>query len=837
MDSQQWGQVVQAFNALVDLTATQRASLLDAVCGGDSGIRAEVESMLRAHDLDPDFLNGAPPLALPASPVAVDLEGSEIGAYRVLHRIGGGGMGDVYLAQRSLDQIEQTVALKVVQRAAATTPVLHRFLRERRILASLDHPHICRLLDTGVTADGRPYLVMPFLEAALPVTLYCDQQQLDIRSRVALFETVCAAVHHAHQHLVVHADLKPANILVTPHGQAMLLDFGISRLLRGESGDSQTTLMSADAPRPLTPEFASPEQLRGEMPSTASDIYSLGIVLHELLCGSRPYAVDPDSTERTLGRIERATPKPSTQCADAAIERATTAPRLRAMLRGDLDNIVAKALHPDPTQRYGSVSALGDDLRRWSHGLPVLAHAPSVRYQMRKFVGRHRLAVGSAALTLIALIGFATTVSVLALRINRQADQLRVERDRAESVVRFMADLFNTTNPMVPDGGAPSAEQMLDRGKRLSASLGEDERMTVLTVIGGAYTGLGLYEPARATLTQALQLPEARDGSLAHTAMLRELATLDYRLDHLEQADQAAQQAYASAQQLLAPDDLRLVPYLNTLGMTAMDSGRTEEAEALLRRAIALRQTTPGYDSNQDYAESLRALGDILHTVERFDEADAVYGEAIRVYTRSAGPDFPLIAITLNNQSAMLRKQGRIEDALNGYVRARDIAVKSFGLQHPFVGVVTNNIARLHLRLDQLDASRTAFAEGVEINRAALPSGHPTTARSLGGFGEALLLLHQPGAAVQPLRESFEVFEAAGRGDSAEALETLMLAAQALIESGDRAEGLVLLRRGTTRTWALFEPDHGTRKMYQTYIDSLSLDATQLLEPLPEEGT
>jgi serine/threonine protein kinase/tetratricopeptide (TPR) repeat protein len=833
VESQQWRKVVQAFNALVDLAATQRASLLDAVCGGDAGIRAEVESMLSAHDSDPEFLNDAP-LALPSGAATVDLEGSEIGAYRVLHRIGGGGMGDVYLAQRNLDQIEQPVALKVVQRAAATTPVLHRFLRERRILASLDHPHICRLLDTGVTTDGRPYLVMPYLEAARPITQYCDQHRLDIRRRVALLETVCAAVHHAHQHLVVHADLKPANILVTPHGQAMLLDFGISRLLRGERGDSQTTLMSADAPRPLTPEFASPEQLRGEMPTTASDVYSLGIVLHELLCGSRPYAVDPESTERTLALIERATPRPSTQCADAATERATTGTRLRALLRGDLDNIVAKALHPEPARRYGSVSALSDDLRRWAQGLPVMAHAPSVRYQMRKFVGRHRLAVGSAALTLIALIGFATTVSILALRITRQADQLRVERDRAESVVRFMADLFNTTNPMVPDGGAPSAEQMLDRGVRLSASLGAEERMQALTVIGGAYTGLGRYEPARATLDTALALPEVEAGSLAHAAMLRELATLDYRMDQLEPADAAAGRAYAEASALLAEDDLRLVPYLNTFGMTAMDSGRTDEAESLLRRAIALRRTIPGYQDNQEYADSLRALADILHTVERFDEAGGVYDEAIEVYTRSVGPDFPLIAITLNNQSAMLRKQNRIEDALTGYERARDIAIKTFGEQHPFVGVVTNNVGRLNLRLDRRDAALAAFRHGVVINRAALPPSHPTLARSLGGFGEVLLLLRQPGEAAKPLRESFDVFEAGGRGDSAEALETLMLAAQALIESGNRTDGLALLRRGTIRTWALFQPDHATRKMYQTYLDSLSLDAGKLLDPVTE---
>lgn len=834
MDKQSWKQVVQVFNAVVDEPPARRGVLLDSLCAGNPLLRTEVDSLLAAHDADPDFLKSAPFAHETLDATPVDLEGSVIGAYRLVHRIAGGGMGDVYLAQRNVGGVDQTVAFKVVQRAAMSRAVLQRFLRERRILASLDHPHICRLLDAGVTEDGRPYLVMPYLEAALPITRFCDDHQLHVQQRVALFARVCQALNYAHQHLVVHADLKPDNILVTPQGEPMLLDFGISRLLSPTRDDVATTLLSGVRSRPLTPEFASPEQLRGESPTTASDIYSLGVVLFELLCGERPYEVDPQHTERALQQIALGSARPSARAANGATRRGTTANGLRRSLRGDLDNISSRAMHAEPTRRYGSAAALADDLERWSLGLPVSAHAPTAGYQLRKFVGRHRLAVAATSAALAGLMAFAITMTVLADRISRQAIALRQERDRAEVVVRFMTDLFNTTNPMLPEGGAPSAQQMLDRGIRQSASLAPEERITTLTVIGGAYIGLGQYEDARRALTEALSLQATDAHTLERAAMLRELATLEYRLDHLEKGDALAQQALAIAGALLSGDDLRLAPYLNAAGMTAMDSGRTEEAEQLLGRAIALRRARPGFEANQEYADSLRALGDVLHTVERFEEAEARYTEAVEVYERAAGPEFAMIAITLNNHSAMLRKQDRVEDALAGYRRARAIAAPSFGEQHPFVGVVTNNIARLCLRLDRVEEARRAFEQALATNRTAYPPGHPTLARSLDGLGESLFRLGQFATAVAPLREALAMFEESGRADTAEALETRLQLTQALLADGQRTAGLEALRIGVSKVWANMSADAPTRQLYQRYLDTQAIDPEALVPALAQ---
>lgn len=753
------------FNAVAELAPDQREGVLRRLCAGQPELEAEVRSLLIAHEGVPAFMATATGAAAPPPP---QLDTPILPGYRLIGRLGAGGMGEVYSATRAVAGTEQPVAIKLVRHGRLRPDVLARFERERRILAGLDHPGICRLLDAGVTEDGRPYLVMPIIEGAESVRVYCDRRRLSVDARVALFVQVCRAVQHAHQRLVVHADLKPQNLLVTAAGVPMVLDFGIARLLRPEPEPAEATRLAGDEPRPMTPAYASPEQLRGQAPDTASDVFSLGLVLYELLSGQAAFDLPAQaSTERRLTRIGQGAPNASTRCADLARVLGQRPSRLRTELRGDLDNILDKALQVEPDGRYGSAAALADDLDRWRQRLPVQAHAPGAWYQMRKFASRHRVGVSVAAAGLVALVTFAVVVSGLAVQIARQAQQLRVERDRAETVVSFMSELFNATNPMATQGGAPTAEAMLERGLRLVDDLGQEEQRATLTVIGGAYAGLGQFESARQVLDRALALPPPPTASLAQASLVREHAALEYRLDHLQIADAAAGEALALARQVLDDDDPRLAPFMNTLGITAMDLERSAEAETLLTRAVALRREAGV--ANEEVADALRALADLLHTQKRYDEAAQRYEESIATYTRATGPDGPMIAIVLNNYAAMRRRQDRIEDALAGYERARQIAEKGFGENHPFLGVANNNIGRMYLRLERPDEALVAYRRGIAINRAALPPQHPTLARSLGGWAEAQIRLGHADRARPALREAIDIFEQSGRGDTQEA--------------------------------------------------------------------
>jgi serine/threonine protein kinase len=330
-----------------------------------------------------------------------------LGPYRILREIGAGGMGVVYLSERQ-DTYQKRVAIKVVRAGMASDEVVRRFRNERQILADLDHPSIGRLLDGGTTTGGSPYLVMEYIDGE-PITDYCDNRCLSIADRLRLFQTVCAAVHHAHQHLVIHRDLKPANILITRDGTPKLLDFGIAKLLGPDNGDTALTRIGT---APMTPGYASPEQARGELVSTASDTYSLGVLLYELLCGQRPYSLPPNARPSDIERaICNTIPSsPSTRASSSAPEvstrRGTSPQRLKRALAGDLDTIVLMAMRKEPDRRYASVAQLADDVRRHLEGLPVAARRDTFSYRLTKSVARNRVVYRQAALLLVVIFFF-----------------------------------------------------------------------------------------------------------------------------------------------------------------------------------------------------------------------------------------------------------------------------------------------------------------------------------------------------------------------------------------------------------------------------------------------
>ncbi|MFN7948673.1 MAG: protein kinase [Blastocatellia bacterium] len=519
---EQHQRLTELLDEALKYSSAERESFLARACAGDDSLRCEVESLIAALDDSPDFIE-APALDQFSELLADDqpMEGRRIGHYRIVREIGRGGMGAVYLAERA-DEYREKVALKLVKRGMDTEFVVRRFRHERQILASLNHPNIARLLDGGTTEDGLPYFVMEYIEGE-PISEYCDHHHLSISERLKLFRTVCAAVHYAHQNLVIHRDLKPGNILITADGAVKLLDFGIAKILNPEI--SQTVEKTATLMRLMTPEYASPEQVRGEQVTTASDVYSLGVILYELLTGHRPYRITsilPSDIERIICEQE---PEPPSrrlmtdgrwQMRDgsgqrmrgllmrllppAALRLLTTDHRLpnpdyripTSALRGDLDNIVLMALRKEPQRRYASVNGLSEDIRRHLEGQPVTARGDTFGYRAGKFIQRHKAGVAAAALIVLSLIaGLIATIWQA-----RRATAAQARAERRFNDVRKLANsyLFEFHDRIIDlNGTLPARQLLVQRGLEYLDSLSHEASNdpVLQTELGQAYTKLG----------------------------------------------------------------------------------------------------------------------------------------------------------------------------------------------------------------------------------------------------------------------------------------------------------------------------------------------------------
>ena len=438
MTPERWQKVEELFHLSLEREASQRAAFLDEACAGDPDLRGKVESLLAYDEQESDFLE------TPASGVRGDwldedqpgpMTGRRIGPYQVTREIGHGGMGAVYLAVRADDQYQKQVAIKLIKRGMDTETILRRFRTERQILANLDHPNIAKLLDGGTTEEGLSYFIMDYVDG-LPIDMYCDTQKLTTVERLRLFRTVCSAVAYAHQNRVVHRDLKPGNILVTAQGVVKLLDFGVAKLLNPEAS-SKTTGSTAAALRPMTPEYASPEQVRGSVITPASDIYSLGVLLYELLTGHRPYRVRsrtpqeiehviceeaPEKPSTVIGRVEEAPDRDRPLTPASVSETREGQPeKLRRRLAGDLDTIVLMALRKEPERRYGSVEQFSEDIRRHLEGLPVIARKDAFWYRSAKFIKRNKAAVLAATLGAGIILGLVVVAALSYLLLFRGA--------------------------------------------------------------------------------------------------------------------------------------------------------------------------------------------------------------------------------------------------------------------------------------------------------------------------------------------------------------------------------------------------------------------------------
>ncbi|MEM9998939.1 MAG: protein kinase, partial [Bacteroidota bacterium] len=603
---ERWARLSGLLGDALERAGDDRAAFLREACADDPTLIAEVERLLAAHEAAESsqrFASGAFDLAPAALAEAAPLP--DIGPYRLVREIGRGGMGTVWLAERADGLFEQRVAVKLMRAGVVSDDQHRRFRAERRILAGLDHPHIARLLDGGVTAPapgarvGQPYLVMEYVEG-VPITTYCRERALPLADRLALVRTVCETVAYAHQNLVVHRDLKPSNIFVAGDSDGRpvvkLLDFGIAKLLSEDEEDPVPVTRTGQAL--MTPEYAAPEQIRGEAVTTATDVYALGVVLYELLVGQRPYHIE-DHSATAVGRavLESTPTKPSTAVRVAAPSAQTDPARLAKRLRGDLDTIVLKALRKEPARRYRSAADLADDLRRHAEGLPVMARPDTTGYRLRKFAQRHRSGVAAGAALLVALLlGLAGTVWQARIAA-AERDIAAMERDATQTALRDAGAAMDFLESVMLQADLEEADPSRPIGVVLdSAALRIDDELAgqptvarqVHATMSDIYLGFRDTEQAEHHARRALALtPDSLDAAFGRALYLIALAH-DYRGDDTE-ASPYYERAIAALR--LQPDSLAqatLARALNSYGTALSESDRYDDALVVLEEAVPL---------------------------------------------------------------------------------------------------------------------------------------------------------------------------------------------------------------------------------------------------------
>ena len=722
--SNRWLRIEHLFHAALELEPGARSTFLDESCGGDQDLRTEVESLLQSSGKTLGFLSDSVQNAVQGIAEEEAFTSKRIGAYQVLRVIGEGGMGKVYLAARADDLYKKEVAIKTVlggsQQGGAR---MARFGSERQILANLDHPNIARLLDGGITEEGVPYLVMEYVDGER-LDDYCRQRKLGTEQRLQLFCTICGAVEYAHKNLVVHRDLKPANILVTDEGVPKLLDFGIAKLLDPESGENVRTLTSE---RMMTPDYASPEQIRGETVTTSTDVYALGVLLYELLAGKRPFQLETTSAFEMARIICEQEPQPPSEM--AAVNAALAAPDAARTLRGDLDNIVLMAMRKEPARRYVSVSALASDVKAYLAGYPVHARTDAWTYRSGKFIHRHKAGVAAAIIVAVALIGFSIGMGLLAKRASQ-------ERLTAQRESQFLEGIFEAATPDQARGRQITARELLDEGaKRVDRELAGDPGLqgTMLYNIGRAYGALGSYDQAESLLSRAYALRKKALGEILGCRRHAVGVGIHVRLQgQFDKAEPLFRRALAIRQKKFGEHSPAVLESLSGLGECLYLEERDAEAEPVLRKALALDRELNADSGSRNY------LALLLERKGSYPEALQLLRETVEIQRKVSGTDSTTFANSLHNLAGALIDAGDLTGAETTERQTVELNRKIRGNDHPDLGYSLNNLGFLLLEKGDWQSAEPVLRENLELMRKTLGEKSTRFATALNNWARLL---------------------------------------------------------------------------------------------------
>jgi serine/threonine protein kinase/tetratricopeptide (TPR) repeat protein len=744
MTPEKWKRVKEIFHTAVDLPDDAVDAFVVSESGDDQTVLAEVRSLLESHS-ESDSVLEAPALAAiskliedTAMPSRV---GQIVGAYRLESEIGRGGMGAVYLASRADRAFDKKVAIKLIKRGLDTDEIVRRFRHERQILAGLEHPNITRLLDGGSTDDGLPFLVMDFVDGN-PVNRFADEHKLSVRERLELFLRICSAVSHAHQSLVIHRDLKPSNILVATDGVPKLLDFGIAKLTAADGAD-HTLDKTANAFQALTPEYASPEQVMGQPVTTASDIYSLGVILYELLTGHKPYSFRSRTADE-VGRVLSDTlpTKPSSICRMHGLKVETYNPQAAIRtLQGDLDNIVLMAMRREPERRYRSVEQFAADITRYLEGRPVIAREDTFGYRASKFVTRNKAGVAAGVGIAASLIGGLIAASRQARIAARQRDRARREARKAEKVNAFLRKMLSSADPRAAGRdsrvtdilrtAAESVETEFVRQPDIAADLN--------TTIGLTYLGLGDLAAAEhhleAAMRARLEMFPRKSAEVA-TALQNYGKLLSMKGD-FKGAEPLYLEALETLSEMENRNDVDVANVLDDLGYLKALAGDNETAIDMHAEELAIRRRVLG-ENHPDVARAMGKMANVYSVMGRHDYSEPLHRRSLRILRQIYGPEHPDVALTMINlvRSILRTQPAEAEDLSREVLELRR---KLLGEGHPDVSWALYNLAFVLLTNGSLDEAEAFARETLAKRGPNLPDEHPVVSSTYIVLGRILL--------------------------------------------------------------------------------------------------
>ena len=821
-----WQRVFRALDGAQETsTGRQEAVIREALSDSPEAL-ALAESLGKIGGPATGFLEHDPAAALPQEAEGDGPDpmlGARLGVYEVVEPIAAGGMGSVYRARRADGLYEQTVAVKVLLGDLGSPEARERFRIERRLLARLEHPSIARILDGGVTDDGRPYFVMEHVDG---VRLDRAYERLNLDERLALFERIADAVRYAHAHMVVHRDLKPANVLVTREGEPKLLDFGIAKLI----SDSETA-PTITAERPLTPQYAAPEQIRGDEVTQSSDIYGLGLLLYELITGSRPYRVTGTRAEAARIVCETDPTPPSRAAADD-----TGASKWAARLRGDLDRIVQKAIRKEPGERYSSAERLIEDVRRFREHRPILARPASPRYALAMFVRRHPVASVTGAAACIVLIGGVLAIGAAYQRVSSAVRAEQEQRLIAEQVGLFLDDMLSSIDPANARGrDTELLTEVLERAHdrlRDGAVGAEAARAPLEFRVGSVYAAIGSTERAEDHLAAAESLWEelgkGDSPEMADTLFTR--AVLEINRGGFEEAERRLTRAIEIRQRELGAGHHKVGQALDARGGVMLTQGRLVEAAPDLEAAAEI--LAEHFETGSD---------DLLHNVNKRAIIAAQSGDLasardlVRPHTEAAldrSDPTPAVTSVLNTMAVLCSRAGDHDEANRWYRRATEIAERIYGPTHQHTLTARMNAAVARQRGGDVDEAEAEYRAILAAQRGALGADHPDTLSTTLNLAVLIARSDEPAESIPMLRGLLDdTLRVRGPGHPTTAITRAALG-EAILQAGPEheTEAIDLLTRALEDLERTIGPDSGPVQRVRRVLDGVR-DLNELDSP------
>lgn len=747
MNRERINKIKELFDKVSDLAINERDAFLDSECGNDLELKGEILSLLSSLKKTKDFLEVPLTISEKDKESFVDpYIGKQIGNYVIDGEAGVGGMGIVYSGKRNDQEFEQKVAIKILKHGITSEYMLKRFSIERQTLANLQHPNIARLLDGGRTNDGLPYLVMEFING-IPITEYCNQNKLSIEKSLNLFREVCGAVQYAHQNLVIHRDLKPGNILVTKEGSVKLLYFGIAKLIDEDLMDFSDGLTKTGIWH-LTPEYASPEQIKGEKITTASDVYSLGVLLYQILTGSQPYKITNNSpTAISKVVTEEIIVKPSEklkQTVSLTDDSKILLGKNYKHLKGDLDNIILKAMFKDPIRRYVSVEQFSEDIRRHLNGSPVIAQKDSTSYRLNRFIKRHKVgffsSVGFLVFLIISLFAIIWQANIAA----KERDNAKNEAQKVETVNNFLLQMISSVDP-TEVGRDVKVYNIL---KKASVDVGRDfashpEIEALLRkTIGKTLVNLSEYDEAKVHLVKSLELNRKVFGNRSYQSAesLHELALYYHWIGNLALSDSLYKESIRIFR--INPDSppRALASTLNDFATLLQDQSHYKKSLTYLYEAYNIFTQSFGLN-DRDVASTANNIAMSLEAVNDLDGALEYYNKSLDFYLNNYGPERPEVSTIYNNLSYIYIGKNDFATAESYFKKSLDLKIKTLGEKHSLVGLAYMNLGAIQYTLKKFDQAEGNLLTADKLFGTTLNNNHIW--RALADFWYSKILIEK----------------------------------------------------------------------------------------------